>query len=228
MHCIDLSQPLDGTASLYPGMPLPERELIAALDRNGFVESRLSFSSHTATHMDFPAHMMAEGKNLTDYDIGDFIGRGLVLDVSSFAGGTIAKEWLLPSEAAIRQAAFVLFYSGWSGFWGTADYLHAYPVLSVEAAAWLARLPVRGIGVDMISVDDADATSFPVHMALLEAGKVIIENLNSLFSVLDCSFTFCSFPIKLGNIEAAPVRAVALLDGQTADTDPLTGLSVRR
>ena len=41
---------------------------------------------------------------------------------------------------------FLLFCTGWDKRWGRADYYEAFPCLTQEAAAFVAELPLKGIG----------------------------------------------------------------------------------
>jgi kynurenine formamidase len=56
-----------------------------------------------------------------------------------------------------------------------------FPGFSIEATDWLLqrRNPV-GIGVDTVSLDPANSTTFDVHVGFLGADRYGVENLNNL------------------------------------------------
>ncbi|NTU87725.1 MAG: cyclase family protein, partial [Chlorobiaceae bacterium] len=85
--------------------------------------------------------------------------------------------------------------------------------LSSEAAAWLAGFQLKGIGVDMVSVDPSDSEEYPLHNLFLANGTLIVENLvYPDRRLLGTGFQFFCLPLKIEGAEASPVRAVALLD----------------
>jgi kynurenine formamidase len=102
-------------------------------------------------------------------------------------------------------------YSGWSDHWGSEKYFRDFPVLSAEAAIWISELDMKGIGVDMISVDPVDATKMQNHQIFFEYNMVIIENLTHLSFLENRTFTFSCLPMKFETADGAPTRAVAIL-----------------
>ena len=63
----------------------------------------------------------------------------------------------------LNGADFVLFCTGWDKKWGTPGYYEGFPCLTAEAAAYLAGLPLKGVGEDTISLplkfENADGCS---------------------------------------------------------------------
>ena len=116
---------------------------------------------------------------------------------------------LLP--LSLLAAGFALLHTGWARYWGTNDYFGRYPVLSPEAAGWLAGFGLKGYGVDAISADEIDSAALPVHRALLGRGMLIIENLDRLDPLLEREFTFSCLPLKIADADGSPIRAVAIL-----------------
>lgn len=214
MRVTDLSHSIGSGMSCYPGTPLPQSVPFCTIEADGFNERMLTFSSHTGTHVDLPLHMFREGLSLDAFGAERFVGRGVVLDMEDAGGGAISLARLLPYRDLIEGADFVLLHSGWARHWGTQRYLYGYPVLSLEAAEWLAGFGLKGIGVDTVSVDPADSEGYPVHKLFLAKGTLIVENLvypdRRLFGK---GFRFFCLPLKLEGAEAAPVRAVAVPDG---------------
>ncbi len=197
---------------LYPGTPAPEFHLLSNIVQDGFAERILVLSSHAGTHVDLPSHILDGGETLDDFPAERFIGPGLVLELRGTPGGVISVEMLEPFRQKIMACEFLLFRSGWDRYWGTPGYYAAYPVLSPEAALWLAGFSLKGVGVDAVSVDPPEAGGFPVHARLLQSGIIIVENLAGLDSIPDSPFIFCCLPLKMTGAEASPVRAVALVE----------------
>ncbi len=212
MRVIDLSRTIEPGMPCYPGTPQPVFRSLSSIDQHGFAEQQLTISSHTGTHVDLPSHILSAGISLDAVSLDRFTGKGLAVDLRNSTEGTIALEALQGFEAHIKECEVLLLCSGWSQYWGTPDYYTGYPVLSSDAALWLTGFHLKGIGVDMISVDASDSGDFPVHRILLENGILLIENLADLSPLLHSPFVFFGFPLKIAQAEAAPLRAVAFMN----------------
>lgn len=210
MNIIDLSHFLEPGMPVFPGASPPAFKAVAAIDTDGFCEKRIALSSHTGTHVDAPAHIVAGAETLDRLPLDSFYGEAFLLDCIS-ASRHIQLRDLLPHGETIRRHPFLLLHTGWSRHWGDARYFDAYPVLAPEAARWLAEAGVRGVGMDTISPDPVDSLDLPVHNIFLGAGMIIIENLTNLEAVADRVFRFCCFPLKIRAGDGSPVRAVAMV-----------------
>jgi kynurenine formamidase len=192
---------------VYPGKDQPFIEQSAFLKEDGYNETRIEMDSHTGTHMDAPAHMLASGKTLDQYPVSRFSGHATVIRILA-QNHQIALDFLEVYADEINKSDFVLFDTGWSRLWGKDDYLHNYPVLTGEAAKWLVRYPLKGIGVDAISVDLMESETWPIHHILFEANLVIIENLLFPEDLELHSGIFHCFPLYYSNADGSPVHAV--------------------
>jgi kynurenine formamidase len=213
MKIIDLSHVIEESMPVYPGTAPPRIAEGCTVGRHGFAEKVLTLYSHTGTHIDAPGHMLEEAPRLDTISAGHFLGPGRVLDVSAFKGRQIEIADLEPHGAALREVEYALLHSGWSRFWGEGQYYGAYPVLSEGAARWLARFSLKGVGVDMISIDSLGSTAMTNHRIFLEKKIVIVENLTGLGALLGKPFLFSCLPLKLASGDGSPVRAVAFVEG---------------
>ena len=212
MRVIDLSQTIHPDMPCYPGTPQPVFQQLSSIEKDGYAEQLLTLSSHTGTHVDLPSHILPEGNSLDALSLDRFTGKGFAIDLRALVCGVISPGELQGYEVQLQECDFLLLCSGWSEYWGRGEYYTGYPVLSPEAALWLTGFHLKGIGVDMISVDSSDSVDFSVHSMLLRSGILIIENLADLSSLLHSTFIFSCFPLKIAQAEAAPLRAVALVD----------------
>lgn len=210
MRVFDLSHEICADMPVYPGTEGPRLEVATTIAKDGFAEKLLRMYSHTGTHMDAPGHILPGARTLDAFEAGHFVGPARVLDVSGLGAGLIDLGFIQARAGLLAGMAFVLLRSGWSGLWGKDAYYEGFPVLSPEAATALADLGIRGVGIDMISVDPVGSVDFPVHKALFARGLVIIENLRGLEALGDPSFTFCALPLKIADCDGSPVRAIAM------------------
>ncbi len=205
---IDLTHPILEDMPVYPGTEPPTITTPFTIEKDHFTEKKIIFSSHTGTHIDAPAHIITGAPTLDELPITQFIGDGLVVDVSANRKNEIEKSELISYQLQLEKVEFLLLHTGWSQRWGKAGYFEGYPVLTIEAAAWLAQFPLKGIGVDAISLDPIN--ELRVHRVVLTKPMIIIENLTGLDQLLGRSFLFSCFPLKLPMADGSPVRAIAM------------------
>ena len=209
MTVLDLTHPLCEGMPVYPGTESPMFRQANTVAQDGFAETLITMVSHTGTHIDAPAHMLAGGPTLDQLGAEHFVGRACVLDV---AGRTTIDEAFLEAQAArVAGCAFVLFHTGWDQYWGQECYFTGFPVLSPEAAQWLASQGLKGVGFDAISVDPVGSAEFQNHFVFFRAGMICIENLTGLEALVGQQFLFSCLPLALAQADGSPVRAVAIL-----------------
>ena len=197
MLTIDLSHTIAPDMPVYPGTEPPHFETPVSIEKDGYTETKISLFSHTGTHVDAPAHMLTNGSTLDNMAIETFVGPGFVIDLSKSRHSLIDLEILMPFKQQIEGNDFVLIHSGWSDLWGSSAYFGNYPVLSREAAEWIGEFNLKGIGIDMISVDTIGSKTMPVHNIIFEHNMIIIENLTNLDALLNKKFTLLLFTLLI-------------------------------
>lgn len=211
MQVIDLSHPITTGMPVYPGATSPLLTTISTVATHGYRERRITLYSHTGTHVDAPAHMLAGARTLDAMDIQQFVGPSCVVDVSTRNKPLLECMDLEPVSDIIARSEFVLLRTDHAQWWGMESYFESYPALSAQAAEWLTKFRLKGFGVDAISVDRADSKNFPVHKILLASDMILIENLTQLHLLPTTGWVFSCLPLKLEGADGSPVRAVALL-----------------
>lgn len=208
---IDMTHTITQEIPVYPGTPAPSLSPACTLTRDGFRETLLTFSSHTGTHMDAPAHLFHEGRTLDQMPMSQFSGRATVLDVSD-EGPVITEAFLRSNYEAIHCADFILFYTGWENRWGQENFLEdTYPVPDEEAARYLVSRGLKGVGTDAVSIDRMGDANLPIHRILLKDSVLSIENLCLKKVRGRKDFLFFALPMKFQDTDGAPVRAFAEL-----------------
>lgn len=79
---IDITKHISHGMEVYPGDPEVVVEEKNSISRDGFSLRKLSLSTHSGTHMDFPSHFIENGKTADDFELERFFGETAV--VSSF------------------------------------------------------------------------------------------------------------------------------------------------
>lgn len=80
MRLIDLSQTIRHDMNVYPGDPVVRVKEIHTLEKEGWRLKQLELGSHTGTHVDAPAHMVADGKTIDELPLDRFYGKAVVVE----------------------------------------------------------------------------------------------------------------------------------------------------
>ena len=208
---IDLSHSLHAGMPVFPGDSPPLFSENASIAGKGFRDLEMTFGSHIGTHVDAPAHVFQEGRFLEQMALNSFIGAACCLDLTSLTRRRIEPRDLNPFRDLIMENEFVLLHTAWSCCWGKDEYYRDYPILSCEAATWLAAFPLKGIGIDAPSPDRVDDIGLPVHRVLLDHNICLVENLTGLDGLPGDGFFFSCLPLKIAQGNGSPVRAAAIV-----------------
>jgi kynurenine formamidase len=174
----------------------PQRETIANYATHGFYAQRWTLGEHSGTHMDAPGHFVPGGRLSPEITPRELLVPIVVVDISRRASrdpdATVTPDDLRRFErrhGRIPRGALVAMDSGWADkvddpleFKGGASFPdYHFPGFGEEAAMWLAeRRDVTAIGVDTMSLDPGNSTTFPVHVNFLATDRYGIENLANL------------------------------------------------
>jgi len=210
MKIIDLTHEIKEGMPVYPGTEAPVLKQANTIAEHGFAEKLITMVSHTGTHMDAPAHVLEDGKNLSQIDLNDLFGKGCLIDLREISG-KITVDKLKPYENALKSAKIAVFFSGWDKYWGDEKYFEDFPVMDEAAAKFLVTTGVRGVASDMISIDTVDSVNLDIHRILFAAGMFSCENLKGLEQLAGKDFEIGIFPLNIADGDGAPVRAAAFL-----------------
>ncbi len=203
MQIIDLSVLLNDRTPVYPGDPETVLKTITTVESDGHLDHYLSTVTHTGTHIDAPAHMLADGKTLNEFPVDHFVGRGVYIRVENnvFDLKTVKKS-------GIQAGDIVLFNTNMSDHYLEPTYWQNRPAMSEQIAQYLAESKVKMVGLDTGSADAQASDNYPIHKILLGGDVLIIENMTNLAQLEGKKFTVYALPLKL-DVDGAPTRAIA-------------------
>jgi arylformamidase len=174
--------------------------------------TRLDLFAHNGTHVETSDHAFRDGKTLCKYDLSRFCGRPHVMNLSDVPDATpIGAERVAAELERLRPPplGILLVRTGYNDrAWGTETFWDRSPFLTTEAAELIARARVGFCGLDF-QTEKPGEKNFVVHKALLSADVLLCEYLFHLDRVQPDSM-FLAMPISVRDVEAAPVRAVAI------------------
>lgn len=199
-------------------------------------EQTITLSVHTGTHLDAPSHFgtKCEGKkpkNIDEIPLEWCYGNGVRLCFyDTKPGQEIMKEDIIYElhrlDYQIKENDIVLISTGTDKKWGSPKYFFEAPGLGREATKYLVECGVKIIGIDCYSLDRPFMQMinqyystknkndlWPAHFYGREKEYCHIERLTNLDKIpLNYGFKVCCFPIKLGGLGAAWIRAVAIVE----------------
>ncbi len=82
MEVIDLSVPIYTGMKVYPGDPEVLIKIVHTYKEKNWLLRKISFGSHTGTHVDAFSHMDKKGMTLDDIPISSFFGRACAVKTS--------------------------------------------------------------------------------------------------------------------------------------------------
>lgn len=209
MRIYDVSVPISAATPTYPGDPGIEFEQWNALSKGDAANvTMLHFGAHTGTHVDAPAHFIADAGRVEAMPLDALIGQARVVQIPDEVQAIDAGH---VEVALLGRATRVLFKTRNSNFWAqaSAGFRKDFTYLTPEAARALVERGVRLVGIDYLSIENFNSTDYATHTILLERGIVIVEGLD-LRDVSAGDYELICLPLKLadGTGDGAPARCV--------------------
>ncbi|MFA6065063.1 MAG: cyclase family protein [archaeon] len=195
---IDLTQKMD---EVFPEWMFEEKQEIkqsATIEKEGYNEKRISITTHFATHIDAPFHMIRDGKKLHEYPLETFTGSAIVIPLKNF------EKYL----NKIKKNDIVLIYTGQGKKFYNQDYYASSPVVSESIAKELVKRKVKIVGIDAFS---PDKSPWNVHKILFEKSILIIENMLIPSKLIGKRFECSAYTTPVGRFDedGAPCRVIA-------------------
>ena len=202
---IDVSVRLRDGMAHWPDNPAVRVERLTDVERGDpATVSRLSFGSHTGTHMDAPLHFLRGGAGLDELDLEAVIGPCRVIGIEDPEAVRAAEL----ERHDLREGERVLFRTRNSpSCWQQDGFVEDFVYVSAEAARHLAERRVRCVGIDYLSVGGFLRDGAETHRALLGAGVWIVEGLD-LTHAPPGAYELVCLPLLVDRSDGAPARAL--------------------
>ncbi len=164
--------------------------------------SKVTLSTHFATHLDAPYHFKPDGARLDELDINTLIGPALVHEVPNGAM-LILPDHLPPLDDVER----IIFKTRNCGFIDDTAFHQDFTALSLEAAQQLTAAGVKLVGIDYFSIEAFKNPGHPVHHELCGKGVIIVEGID-LRNIQPGAYELIALPIKFKDADGSPCRVV--------------------
>ncbi|MDO9516462.1 MAG: cyclase family protein [Methanosarcinaceae archaeon] len=196
---IDISVGISPDMLIYPGDPKPQIETISSIENDGTKLSRISFGSHTGTHIDAPSHIFEDGVTVDQIQLDGLVGKSLLLDMSTkekaITGNDLGAAYRLFEDISGIKILILKLNNRFS-------------YLDESVADWIVENGFITVGIDGLSIDAQ--SQLVVHKKLLGNGINIVECLD-LHNVDEGVYDFMCMPLKIIGCDGAPARAVLFI-----------------
>jgi len=204
-----------------PAIPTIKTRPFLTIEKDDANVTMMELTSHTGTHLDTPAHVIADGMTLTDLHAEDFVFHSpKVFDVRLGDTEIVQPEHLEPFVSQGQGADLLLFRFGCAEVRRTDPkrFSTKRPGFGVESAEFLrANFPaMRALGMDVPSlscIEHLDRT-FRAHHALLGgAGRrfLVIEDMNLEYDLSTLRSVVVA-PLLVERIDGGPCTIIGELD----------------
>lgn len=219
MKIIDLTMTLREGMMTFPvhWHPVYEITQLGRFEVEGRESRKVTFGTHTGTHVDAPRHFVRNGQTIESVPLTNFYGTARVLNFSDLPDFTEISLEMLKEKLGASFPPRILFRYDWERRLENLEYYSHHPFLSEEACEFLVGNGVVLVGFDAPMPDNpkngrGSERDSPNHTILLGAGVTILEYLVNLSEIPPGDFTLSALPLKIESGDGSPVRAVAIVE----------------
>jgi arylformamidase len=203
MKIYDISIPIRPGMIVYAGNPGVHLERVDSIPDGAHANvSRLDLGVHTGTHVDAPLHFIEGAPGSESVGLAPLIGPAVVVDAMSATADL--DEQTLAGLDIPPGAERVLLKTPNGRLWERDSFSRDFIRLTGDGARYLIGRGVRVVGIDFLSIGDAEA-----HRELLGNGVIPVEGLD-LREVEPGDYQLVCLPIRLVGSDGAPARAVLI------------------
>ena len=190
---IDLSILLTKDTPVFPGEPNIIFKKHANIKENTYNEHQITINTHFGTHMDFPYHMIDDGKKSSDFKLENFIGKGKVININN------------PDLDSIEDEDVFLLYSEHIEK-GIYNLLNDVPVLDENLVDFLITKRPKML---LLDIPTPDKFPYPIHKKILGNDILIVENVCNMKLLIDKKFKVYAIPLNFEEFDGSPCRVFA-------------------
>jgi arylformamidase len=191
---------------VYPGNPEILIEPQQAISQGaGANVSRITFGSHTGTHVDAAKHFFDDGQTIDQIPPGKFVGPAVLIAFDEPDRVSVGADDLM--KHSLNGQKRVLIRTRNSKRLDNPEFDKGYVFLAPDGAEYLVSLGVKLVGVDYFSVEQFHSGHHRTHRILLERGIIIVEGLDLTGPPLG-PYELRVLPLRLAGLDGAPARAV--------------------
>lgn len=187
---LDMSLILTEDTPVYPGEPEIVFKQHAYCSINGFNEHQITINTHFGTHIDFPFHMLNDGKKSNEFSIDNFIGKGCVVDVNN--------------PQLVDADVYLLYTNHMEKGIG-----NLFKDISIIDDGLIDSIIARKPKMVLLDIPTPDKDPYPIHKKLLSQNILIVENVCNMKELFGKQFNIFVMPLNFDGFDGSPCRVFA-------------------
>ncbi len=206
MPIYDLTLEISPETTIFPGDPVFQAEPISEIKQGDpFTLLHFHLGNHIGTHIDFPSHVIAEGKTGSDYPLEYLMGAMQIVEIPGEGDITLSHV-----ESLRIENGPIIFFKTNNSRANLHDkgYTKLFSAIELLAAKELVKKGFCIVGIDYLSVDRVEDEELPIHKCLLSNDVLIVENLD-LRKIPVGKHQVTIAPLKVKGADGLPVRVIA-------------------
>lgn len=192
---IDLSLLLTEDIPVYTGEPRVIFKQHAHIKYNSYNEHQITINTHFGTHVDFPYHMIDNGKKSSDFSLDKFIGKGKVIDINN-------------PDLNFRDEDVFLLYTGHIEK-GINNLFDDIPKIDEELVNCLVERKPKMI---LFDIPTPDSYPFLIHKNILGNDILLVENVCNMKQLFGKQFNIYMMPLNFKEFDGSLCRVFAEVD----------------
>jgi kynurenine formamidase len=185
----------------------------------------------TGTHIDSPWHFLEKGKKLEGLLVNQFVGEGLIIDLSDKYSPSRGIDQIISREdltaavertkQEIKPGDMVIIYTGWNKIYESdpEKYYNHCASISSDSGTWLAKQKIKLVGIDTCTVDPPSCFTkvpfnhAPNHINFLSKGILVCESIGGeIDKILNKRLLIVALPLNIKGKHGAvsPARVIAI------------------
>lgn len=199
----DISPPIRRGIPVWPGDTAYDEARSWTLSPTCPVNvSKFTMSTHTGAHADAPFHYDAAGKTVGGLDLARYLGPARVVHAIGARPLIEPRHIAAHLNGGVERILIRCYERAPQDQWD-----EAFAAVAPATIDLIARHGVVLIGIDTPSLDPQESKTMDAHHAARRHGLSILEGL-VLDAVPEGDYELIALPLKLADLDAAPVRAV--------------------
>ena len=195
---------LNKESAEWPGDTPFQFQISWSKEQSGSVNvGQITTSTHIGTHIDAPFHFDNAGLKVHELPLENYFLDTVVVDVREKS--EVSREAL--RNVQVGPAKAVLFKT--SSWQNRSEFPEEIPLFNTDVVKWMIENNLVLFGVDLPSVDAITSKELPMHHALGEAGRYILEGI-VLDGIQEGLYKLIALPLKIEGADGSPVRAVLI------------------
>jgi len=172
----------------------------------------LKTHSHVGTHVEVGAHFYEDGKTITEYQLDDYHGPGILFSIKDMV---VTEESCKKALENKIQNGDIIVIRNDTGVKMSKQQMYMKeeeqrPVITPEAAKWMAKYNPKLLVLDFIRLGRDINEIRQFHDILMSKGTNFVEFVSNLAKITQERFYVMALPIKIQDLDSSFCRAIII------------------